>query len=115
MAVATFAGGSTNSSPAGWGTTVGLTSGSVFPGVGSPHGAVFINNGGVVIAICPASVNLATLGVYTGFANGVAVISGAGSININPGDKFFIDNMAATTAWNGIAAGPGGVLTILTF
>jgi hypothetical protein len=95
--------------------TVGLTSGPVFPGVGSAHGAVFINNGTAVIAICPASVNVGTAGVFAGFTAGVAAINGAGSVNINPGDKFFIDNMLCTSAWNGIAASAGGALTVLTF
>ncbi len=115
MSVASFTGASTQSSPVGWGMVVGLTSGLVFPGVGSAHGAVFINNGTQVIAICPASVNLGANGVFPGFAAGVAVINGAGSVNINPGDKFFIDNMLCTSAWNGIAAGAGGALTVLTF
>ena len=115
MTTAGYAGGSTQSSPSGWGMTVGLTSGLVFPGVGSSHGCVFINNGTAVIAICPASVNIGVAGVFPGFAAGVAVINGPGSININPGDKFFIDNMLCTTAWNGIAATAGGALTVLTF
>jgi hypothetical protein len=106
---------STNASPLGFGTTVGITSGPVFPGNSSAGGMIFVNNGPVVVAICPASVNLGILGVYSGFAAGVAVINGPGSININPGDKFIIDNLLATTAWNGIAAGPGASLTILTF
>jgi hypothetical protein len=106
---------STNASPLGWGTTVGTTSGPVFPGNSSCGGLIFINNGTVLIAICPASTNVGILGVYSGFANGVAVISGAGSININPGDKFIIDNLLCTAAWNGIAQSPGGILTILTF
>lgn len=115
MAVTTFAGGSTNSAPLSWGTTVGTTSGPIFPGVSGCAGVIFINNGSVVVAICPASVNVGVLGVYAGFATGVAAIGGAGSININPGDKFIIDNLNCSTGWNGIASGAGGVLTILTF
>jgi len=106
---------STNSSPLGWGTTVGQTSGPVFPGVQTAKGVIFINNGTVLIALCPAEVNQGTLGVYPGFAPGVAVVSGAGSVNLNPGDKWIVDSLLCTSAWNGIAQGPGGVLTVLTF
>lgn len=115
MAV-TASANSTNASPMGWGTTVGQTSGPVFPGVSSSAGVIFYNpSAGTTIAICPAQVNLGVLGVYPGFANGVAVINGAGSITLAPGDKFILDNLLCTTAWNGIAAGPNGALTVLTF
>lgn len=107
---------STNASPLGWGTTVGTTSGPVFPGNSTSGGLIFINpSSSVSVAICAASTNIGVLGVYAGFANGVAVINGAGSITLGPGDKFIIDNLLCTTAWNGIASGAGGVLTILTF
>ena len=43
----------------------------------------------------------------------IAVINGAGSITMQPGDKFIIDTLACTCAWNGIASGAGAVLTIL--
>jgi hypothetical protein len=107
---------STNASPVAWGTTVGQTSGPVFPGVSTASGTMFINaSSSVTLAICPASVNVGVLGVYSGFANGVAVINGAGSITLAPGDKFLIDNLLCTAPWNGIASGPGGVLTVLSF
>jgi hypothetical protein len=107
---------STNASPLGWGTTVGQTSGPVFPGVSTASGVIFYNpSSSVSVAICTAQTNIGVLGVYAGFANGVAAINGAGSITIAPGDKFIIDNLLCTTAWNGIASGSGGVLTILTF
>jgi len=107
---------STNASPMGFGTTVGVTSGPVFPGVASNGGVIFHNpSGSVAVAICPAQLNMGVLGVYSGFASGVAVINGAGCITLAPGDKFILDNMLCTSAWNGIAAGAGGILTILTF
>ena len=40
-------------------------------------------------------------------------INGAGSITMQPGDKFIIDTLQCTGAWNGIAGGSGGILTIL--
>ena len=101
--------------PLGWGSTVGTVSGPVWPGNPSATGVIFMNNGGVQLAICPAQVNQAVLGVYTGFAAGVAAIGGAGSKNINPGDVFIIDTLACRGAFNAIAAGPGGVLTIWSF
>lgn len=105
----------TNATPHGWGTTVGTVSGPVFPGVPSGAGIMFINNGSVALAICPANLNSGVLGVYSGFQAGVAAIGGAGSINLNPGDKWIVDTLPCTTPWNGIAASAGGVLTILTF
>jgi hypothetical protein len=115
MATSVQTGGATNAAPFGFGTTVGTVSGPVFPG-GTFGGITFINpSPTVAVAICPALVNLAVLGVYAGLATGVAVINGAGSITLNPGDKFIIDNQQATTAWNGIASGAGGLLTILAF
>ena len=115
MAVTTSS-NSTNSSPLGWGTTVGLTSGPVFPGVSSCGGLMIINTSvSATVAICPAQTNIGVLGVYAGFANSVAVINGPGCITLAPGDKFIIDNLLCTTAWNGIASGTGGTLTFLTF
>ncbi len=106
----------TNALPFGWGTPVGTTSGSVWPGNSTAGGVIFINNGNVNLAICPAVCNIATVqGVYPGAAAGVAAIGGAGSVNIAPGDKFIIDNLLCTGGFNGVAAGPGGVLTIWSF
>jgi hypothetical protein len=101
--------------PLGWGTTVGTASGPVWPGNPSATGVIFMNNGSVQIAICPAQVNQGLLGVYGGFAVGVAQIGGPGSKNINPGDVFIIDTLACRGAFNGIAAGPGGALTVWSF
>ncbi len=107
---------STNALPFGWGTPVGTVSGPVWPGNATSGGTIFINNSPVVVAICPAVVNLATTqGVYPGPTVGVAVVGGAGSVNINPGDKFIIDNLLCTGGFNGIAAGTGGSLTIWSF
>ena len=115
MAVTTSS-NSTYSSPLGWGTTVGLTSGPVFPGNSSCSGMMIINaSTTATVAICSAQTNVGTLGVYPGFAAGVAVINGPGCITLAPGDKFIIDNLLCTTAWNGIASGAGGALTFLTF
>lgn len=100
--------------PIGWGTTVGLTSGPVMPSNPSRTGLVFINqSAGVSIAICPAVVNVGAGGFYSGATVGVAAVNGAGSITMQPGDKFIIDTISCTTAWNGIASGAGGVLTML--
>lgn len=100
--------------PLGWGTTVGTSSVQVLPVNPSRLALVFINSSpSVAVGICPSVVNAGVNGVYTGAAASVAAINGAGSITMNPGDKFIIDSMNVTTAWNGIAAGAGGQLTIL--
>jgi hypothetical protein len=101
--------------PLGWGTTVGVVSGPVWPGNASANGAIFMNNGSVQIAICPAQVNQGTLGVYSGFAAGVASIGGPGCKNLNPGDVFIIDTLQCRGAFNGVAGGPGGQLTVWSF
>lgn len=106
----------TSQLPLGFGTTVGTTSGPVLPANTSNNGLMFVNNSAsATIAICPAQVNLGLLGVYTGFAVGIAVINGPGSVTMAPGDKFIIDNLPATGAWNGISSLAGGALTILVF
>jgi hypothetical protein len=75
---------------------------------------MFVNpSASVAVAICTALVNQGTNGVYIGLATGTAVINGAGSITLAPGDKFIIDTFNCTCAWNGIAAGAGGILTVL--
>lgn len=103
---------STQPNPNGFGTTVGTTSGAAIPANPTRSGLMFINpSASIVVAICPAMVNQGTLGNYTGLATGVAAINGAGSITLNPGDKFILDNLCASTAWNAIASGAGGVLT----
>src|SRR6266705_6657183 len=101
--------------PIGWGTTVGTTSGPVMPSNPSRNGLIFINNSvSASIAICPAVVNVGALGIYAGAATGVAAINGVGSFTMQPGDKFIIDTtFICTSAWNGIASGPGAALTIL--
>lgn len=105
--------GSTVLGPVGYGTTVGTVSGPVLPANPTRAGLIFHNpSTSVAVAICPAVVNQGTLGVYSGNAVGVAAINGAGSITMQPGDKFIIDNMQCTSAWNGIANQAGGVLTI---
>jgi hypothetical protein len=77
---------------------------------------MFINpSATIAVAICPAIVNQGVLGVFPvtfGAATaGVAQINGPGSITLNPGDKFILDNLSSTTAWNAVAGGAGGVLT----
>src|ERR1700688_3534614 len=97
----------TNTSPICWGTTVGTTSQPVLPANVTRSGLIFINAGTIAIAICPALVNLGVLGVYAAPATGVAVINGAGSVTLQPGDKFIFDTVNVTTAWNGVAASNG--------
>lgn len=100
--------------PIGWGTTVGTAPQVALPANPSRTGLVFVNqSSGVSIAICPAVVNVGALGVYAPSAAGVPSIGGAGSITMQPGDKFIIDTLACTCAWNSIASGTGGVLSIL--
>ncbi len=97
-------------SPLGYGTTVAQVSGVVLPANPTRKGLTIHNpSAGVSIAICPAQVNQGQNGVYTGLATGTAVINGAGSITLAPGDKFIIDNLSCTSAFNGIASGPGGL------
>lgn len=106
----------TTPTPIAYGTTVGTTSGPAFPGCATAGGAIFYNpSATVVIAVCPAVVNSAVLGVYSGSTNGVAVINGAGSITIAPGDKLIVDNLNVSAAFNAIASGPGGLLTVWVF
>ena len=107
--------GNTSLTPFGWGTTVGLVSGPVMPANPTRNGLVMYNPsaGGISIALCPALVNLGVLGVYPGFAVGVAVINGAGSITMQPGDKFIVDTLNCTTQWNAIGSAAGLALTIL--
>lgn len=105
---------STQANPNAFGTTVGTTSGPALPANPTRAGLMFYNpSATVAVAICPALINQGTLGVYTSFATGVAVINGAGSLTLQPGDKLIIDNLSPTTAWNAIASGAGGVLTAL--
>ena len=100
--------------PVGWGTTVGTVSQPAIPNNPSRKGLIFINASvGSAIAICPAQVNVGTNGVYTSPTPGIAAINGAGSITMQPGDKFIIETFNVTSAWNCIAGGAAGVLTIL--
>jgi len=101
--------------PVAWGTPVGLTSGLVLPANPSRTALVFRNvSTTAAIAIIPATANIAlTQGAYVGATVGQAVINGAGSITMQPGDLFILDSLQCTTAWNGIASAAGGNLTIL--
>jgi hypothetical protein len=102
--------------PVSWGTPVGLVSAPVLPSNPSRNGLVFVNaSTSVAVAIIAASSNIALLqGQYPGVTTpSVAAINGAGSITMQPGDKFIIDTLACTCAWNGIASGTGGALSIL--
>jgi hypothetical protein len=101
--------------PVAWGTPVGLASGLVLPANPSRTALVFRNvSTAAAIAIIPNTANIAlTQGAYVGSTIGVAAVNGAGSITMQPGDIFVIDTLQCTTAWNGIASGTGGNLTIL--
>jgi hypothetical protein len=95
--------------PVGWGVTVGLTAAQAIPANPSRQAIMFVNaSGSSAIAICPAVVNLGS-----GPAPGVPVIGGAGSITMSPGDKFIVDTLNCTTAWNAISNGASAALTIL--
>ena len=108
--------GTTVASPNALGTTVGLVSGPALP-ANSTRVGLFLHNpsASITVAVVPAVLNSGTLGVYTGTAAGVAVINGAGSVTLNPGDKLIIDNLSCTSAFNAIASGAGGVLTAWEF
>ena len=110
-----YSANSTNASPSAFGTTVGLTSGPVFPGNPTAGGLIVINNGNTTVAIVPSTLNLGVLGVYAGAAASVASVSGPGCLNMAPGDKFIFDNLLATCAWNGISQGGTGALTFWSF
>lgn len=102
--------------PVTWGTPVNTTSGPILPSNPSRTGLIFINASvSAAIAIIPAVANIALLqGQYAGAVTpSVAVINGAGSVTMQPGDKFIIDNLNCTCAWNGVASGAGAVLTML--
>jgi len=116
----------TNPLPTGYAqaTPIGTTSVPVLPPGPTRGGLIFINNGSVVLAICPATVVTLTLAsgvlVSGGAAIGVAAVGGSGSINLNPGDKFIVDNLPATGGWNAVAAAlvngvAAGILTVLEF
>jgi hypothetical protein len=87
----------------------------VLPANPSCGGLIFINAGPVAIAVCPALVSLGAGGVFGAFAIGVPVIGGGGSVTMQPGDKFIIDNLQCTSSFNGVAASAAGVLTIWSF
>lgn len=116
MATGNTVGASTQAGPIGFGSTVGTTSGPVL-GANPTRTSMWIYNPSttVTVAICPAQVGL---GPGTGatpawpIATGVAVINGAGSITFNPGDKMLITDVNITGAFNGIASGSGGALTV---
>ena len=79
--------------PVGWGTTVGTSPITVLPPNPSRQGLIFTNQSPTaVIAICPAVVNVGAFGVYAAAAAGTPGINQPGSITMNPGDKFIIDN-----------------------
>lgn len=99
--------------PVGYGTTLGTTSSPALPANPGRNALMFVNAGSTLIAIAPAFVNAGVNGVYTGLAQATAVIGGAGSITMAPGDKFIIDTFNCTNAWVGISAAAGGVLTVL--
>lgn len=95
--------------PIGWGVTVGTTAAQAIPQNPSRQAIMFVNaSAGTAIAICPAVVNLGS-----GPATGVPVIGGPGSITMAAGDKFIVDTLNCTTAWNAIAGAAGAALTIL--
>lgn len=104
--------GSNTITPTGWGITVGATSQLALPANPTRSGLIWINQSSAVIAICPATLNtVSSAGVVTNNVSGVAVIGGAGSITMQPGDKFIIDNMPCGCQWNAIAASAGSALT----
>lgn len=111
----------TNALPIGWGTTIGTVSQPVLPANPTRTGLQFYNVGTIPVAICPANVNIGSLGAYPSLPSGtpppvgVAAIGTAGSITMQPGDKLIIDNLPCSCGWNGIAATTGGLgqITIL--
>jgi aspartate 1-decarboxylase len=80
---------------------------------------IFVNNSvSQTIAIIPNVANIATVqGVYASQpqANAVAVINGAGSVTMQPGDKLILDTLFASCQWNGVASATGAFLTVLEF
>ncbi len=99
-------------SPGCWGTTVAVTAQPVLPANPTRVGLIIINSGTSPVAVCPAFIYQSTTGTYTVATAGVPAINGAGSVTMQPGDKFIIDTMAPTCAWNGIAQSTPGALTI---
>ncbi len=99
-----------------WGTVVGTVAQPVLPGNPTRSGLIIINAGTTTIAVCPALAFQSTTGTYPTAATAlVPVINGAGSVTMNPGDKFIFDNLACSTAWNGISGAASGALTFLEF
>ena len=99
-----------------WGTVVGTVAQPVLPGNPTRSGLIIINAGITTIAVCPALAFQSTTGTYPTAATAlVPVINGAGSVTMNPGDKFIFDNLLATCAFNGIAQGGIGALTFWSF
>jgi hypothetical protein len=120
----------TTVSPNGWAVTVGTANQLAIGPNSSRSGLIFFNNSSsATIAVCPSSQNIIAQGTapaaagattsvpgsFTGPVQGVAAISGAGSINLTPGQAQIIDNLNCTAAWNAIASANGAALTILEF
>jgi hypothetical protein len=117
--------GTTNTQHPSWAVTLGTTNQLVVAPNPSRNGLCFINNGGVAVTICPANQIVIAQGTAPWQAGqgssaplpspttGVAVANGAGSITMQPNDKFIIDNLPAQAAWNGVGAAPGAALTVL--
>lgn len=103
--------GSNTLIPTGWAITVGTTSALAIPQNTTRSGLIWINQSSAVIAICPSILNTVVAGVITNSVVGVAAIGAAGSITMQPGDKFIIDNMPCGCQWNAIAASAGSALT----
>lgn len=118
----------TNPLPAGYAVTVGIVNQLALPYNPSRGGLTFYNDSATaVIAVCPstqfaiasgaapapANASSTPAGSVGGAQTGVAVISGAGSVTLSPGQAFIIDNMQCTCAWNAISSIAGGALTVL--
>ena len=127
MAVSTP--GLTATLPNGYAVTVGTANQLGVPANGSRGGLLFYNNSASAsISFCPASLTTVPSGTtpaiagqtsnfagVTGPSQGIAVINGPGSITLQPGGVFTIDNLNCGGAWNAISSIAGGALTVLEF
>jgi hypothetical protein len=110
--------------PVAWGSSPTLTPAPCLPSNPTRSGVIFINSGTVQIAICPQTEYIGTI-TYNSTTQtytvpvasaGVPAINGAGSVTMNPGDKFIFDNLACGIGWNAVAAAAtGGAITIFEF
>lgn len=115
--------------PNGYAVTVGTANQLGVPANGTRGGLIFYNNSATgTVSVCPASLVAIPQGTapaipgqnagFTGVGSpttGVAGTNAAGSVTLQPGGVFTIDNLNCGGAFNAIASANGSALTVLEF